>query len=224
MTNPKATHVTLIADRTGSMQAVKTDAEGAINAFLVDQRKLTDPCTLLLVDFDSEDPFRIVYDGPVQDSTDYTLVPRGNTPLRDAVGKGIVITGERLAALSEDDRPGNVIFVIQTDGQENASREYTQDQVNAMINEQTEKWNWTFVFMASGPTAWAASQAYAGTQMGANVLRSSGRAKGMTTSTAYLSDTVGAVRGGNVAVAAAFAGAVDIDDEGNVKAEDDPDD
>jgi predicted GTPase len=158
----------------------------------------------------------------VQDSVDYKLMPRGNTPLRDAVGKGIVITGERLAALSEDERPATVIFVIQTDGHENASREYTQDQVNAMINEQTEKWGWTFVFMASGPTAWGASQAYAGTQMGQNVYRSTGTAKGMTVSTAYLSDTVSAVRGG-VAVAAAFAGAVDIDDDGTVKT-DDPDD
>jgi hypothetical protein len=222
MTNPNATHITLIADRTGSMRSILSDAEGAINAFLDDQRKLPDQCSLLLVDFDDQDPFRTVYDGQIQDSVEYKLVPRGNTPLRDAVGKGIVVTGERLAALSEDERPGKVIFVVQTDGFENASREYTQEQVNAMINEQTDKWGWTFVFMASGPAAWGASQAYAGTQMGQNVHRSSGSAKGMTVSTAHLSDTIGAVRGGDVAVAAAFAGPVDIDDDGTVTETPDP--
>lgn len=216
MTNPNATHITLIADRTGSMRAIQSDAEGAINQFLDEQRKLDDQCSLLLVDFDDQQPFRTVFDGRIQDSVDYKLIPRGNTPLRDAVGKGIVITGERLAALAEDDRPGKVIFVVQTDGFENASREYTQDQVNAMIIEQTEKWGWTFVFMATGPDAWAASQAYAGTQLAGNVMRSTKSAASYGSTVSYMSDTVGAVRGGTAVAAVAFAGGAEIDDEGNV--------
>lgn len=220
MTNPKSTHITLIADRTGSMSGVRTDAEGAINQFLADQRKLDDTCSLLLVDFDDQEPFRIVHDGPIQTSGNYRLQPRGNTPLRDAVGKGIVVTGERLAAIEEDQRPGTVIFVIQTDGQENASREYTQEQVNAMITEQTDKWKWTFVFLGAGKDAWAASHIFAGTQLGKNVLRSSGSAKSYGATANYMSDTVSALRGGEVAVAAvAFAG--DISDDGEVDAEDD---
>lgn len=216
MTNPNATHITLIADRTGSMERIRTDAEGAINAFLAEQRKLPDECTLLLVDFDDAEPFRTVYDGPIQQSMDYTLKARGNTPLRDAVGKGIGVTGERLAALEEDQRPGKVLFVIQTDGMENASREYTQEQVNAMIKEQTDKWGWTFVFMATGPDAWSASRAYAGTQMASNVLRSSATAKGYGETVSYMTEQVGAVRGGNVTAAAAFRGGANIADDGTV--------
>lgn len=224
MTNPNATHITLIADRTGSMRRIASDAEGAINQLLDDQRKLPDECSLLLVDFDDVEPFRIVYDGPIQDSVDYKLVPRGSTPLRDAVGKGIVVTGERLAALPEDERPGTVIFVVRTDGQENASREYTQEQVNAMIKEQTDTWGWTFNFDATGPDAWAAAQAYAGTQMAKNVTRSSGSAQGYGIHTAYLSDTVSAVRGRKVGAQSAFAGGADIDDDGTVTKADESDD
>lgn len=221
MTNPNATHITLIADRTGSMQSVQSDAEGAINALLEDQRKLPDKCSLLLVDFDDMEPFRTVFDGEIQNSVDYKLTPRGNTPLYDAIGKGIVTTGERLAALAEDDRPGKVIFVVQTDGQENASREFTLDRVNAMIDEQTEKWQWTFVFLASGPAGWSASRAFANTSLGQNTYRTTGTAKSHEATANYMSQTLGAVRGGHVAAAAAFAGGGDIDDDGTVTKDED---
>jgi hypothetical protein len=221
VTKPNSTHITLIADRTGSMQNIRTDAEGAINQFLDDQRKLPDECSLLLVDFDDVDPFRIVFDGSIQDSTAYTLVPRGNTPLLDATGKGIVTTGERLAALAEEERPSTVIFVVQTDGIENASREYTAEQVREMIKEQTEQWNWTFVFLATGPDAWASGQRmFAGTQMASNAMRSASSGASYAGTTHYMSETVANVRGGGVAAAAA-AWSADIDDEGNVTVDED---
>jgi hypothetical protein len=74
---------------------------------------------------------------------------RGNTALLDAVGKTINDVGKRLSETQEDSTPGKVIFVITTDGRENASREFSYDQVQKMITHQTKKYNWEFVFMGA---------------------------------------------------------------------------
>jgi hypothetical protein len=74
---------------------------------------------------------------------------RSNTALLDAVGKTINDVGKRLSETQEDSKPGKVIFVITTDGLENASREFSYDQVQKMITHQTEKYNWEFVFMGA---------------------------------------------------------------------------
>lgn len=85
--------------------------------------------------------------------THETFVPRGMTALLDAIGRTINTTGERLAAMAEEQRPGKVIFVILTDGQENTSREMTLEQINQMITRQTEVYNWDFVFIGANQDA-----------------------------------------------------------------------
>ncbi len=67
----------------------------------------------------------------------------------DAVGKTINDVGKRLGETPENLRPGKVIFVITTDGLENASREFSYDAVQKMIAHQTEKYSWEFVFMGA---------------------------------------------------------------------------
>ena len=71
------------------------------------------------------------------------------TALFDAIGKTINIIGKKLSDLKEEERPEKVVFVILTDGQENSSLEYRFEVISDMIKHQTEKYNWTFVFLGS---------------------------------------------------------------------------
>ena len=76
-------------------------------------------------------------------------MPRGSTALLDAVGRAINETGERLTKMPEADRPGLVIFVIVTDGEENASHEFSKARVKKMIQRQQTKYNWQFTFLGA---------------------------------------------------------------------------
>jgi hypothetical protein len=160
MTKPGYTHITLVADRSGSMHRNRDDAEGAVNAFIDSQRDVPGTeATITVVDFDAElggrpgdEPwYNERFHGNVKDCKPYRLFPRGNTALLDAVGRTITTTGERLAALAENERPEHVIFVVQTDGQENSSRDFTLDMVRKLIDEQTNTFGWEFTFLGMGP-------------------------------------------------------------------------
>jgi hypothetical protein len=144
------THISIVMDRSGSMASVAKEAENAINHFIVDQKNQPGECTLFFIDFDTEAPHRVVYDGGIQDASEYMLDPRGMTPLLDAIGWTIIQTGKRLDAMPEADRPSKVIFVIQTDGLENASREFTWEGVRDLIKEQTDTYAWQFIFLGMG--------------------------------------------------------------------------
>ena len=175
MTRKSYTHISLVCDRSGSMAAVQADAQGAINHFIGEQKQVDGEATLLFVEFDApygggEDWYHIVHDGDLKQAEDYRLAPRGSTALLDAVGQTITSTGEKLEALAEADRPGKVIFVIQTDGQENSSRDWTWEKIQEAIKRQTEQFNWQFIFLGMGSDAWDQ-----GARMGVqNIVRSSG--------------------------------------------------
>jgi hypothetical protein len=148
------TDITLVVDRSGSMQAVQKDAEGGVNAFIEEQAKEPGEALLTLMQFDTE--YEIVHSGvPLKDVPHYRLVPRGMTALLDAVGRAINETGERLEKMDEADRPGLVIFVINTDGLENSSQEFTRDQIKEMIEHQQTKYNWHFTFLGANQDAFA---------------------------------------------------------------------
>jgi hypothetical protein len=72
-----------------------------------------------------------------------------STPLLDAIGRGINDLEKCLADMKEDDRPSKVVFVVITDGQENASREFRRDQILKMINEKEKQYGWQFVFLSA---------------------------------------------------------------------------
>ncbi|HEY1064870.1 MAG TPA: vWA domain-containing protein [Pirellulales bacterium] len=146
------TDITLVVDRSGSMQAIQADAEGGVNAFIERQAKEPGEATLTLVQFDTEYEFvcRGLQIGKVPP---YRLVPRGSTALLDAVGRSIVEAGARLAKLPEADRPGLVVFVIVTDGHENSSREFKKAQIKAMIEHQRSVYNWQFTFLGADDSA-----------------------------------------------------------------------
>lgn len=164
--NSNHAHVTMLVDRTGSMQPLAEEASVAVNKFISEQAELDGKTAdLRLVDFDSGDPQRVVFDGAISDAPEYQIEPRGMTPLFDAMGKEIVATGEKLAAMEEEDRPGQVFFVVVTDGEENASVEWQLEPLKKLISEHEEKYSWQFVFLAQGLSAMTQASAFTGTRM-----------------------------------------------------------
>lgn len=144
--------ITLVVDRSGSMEGCKADAQGGINAFVKDQKEHPGECNFTLVQFDTE--YEFVHKGvPVRDVGEYILRPRGNTALLDAVGRAIAEAGERLDKLPDDQKPALVSFVIVTDGHENSSREFTKAKVRESIEHQRSKYNWQFTFIGADATA-----------------------------------------------------------------------
>lgn len=155
MTNPNRAHLTLIIDRSGSMQAVRNEAQDGINSLLADQFALDVDLTVTLVEFDH----RVETVARMADSVPgYELRPRGNTRLLDAVGLEIVRTGEDLAALGQDARPARVLFVVVTDGFENASTEYSIGQVREAVDHQRTVYSWQFQFIGADESAWQGNQ------------------------------------------------------------------
>lgn len=159
MTDPNYTHLMLIADRSGSMQGVHTDVNGAIKKMMEEQAALEGKILVDVIVFDST--IDVVHESvdPTAVSGD-VIEPRGSTALNDAIGMGITRLGRKLSIMAEDARPSNVVVVIATDGMENASREYSTDQVKALVTEQTEKWGWTFIYLAANVDAFGTGGGY----------------------------------------------------------------
>ncbi len=152
--NANLIDITLVVDRSGSMQSIRDDAEGGVNAFITDQAKQPGDARLTLVQFDDE--YEFLHKGTsISQVPNFTLVPRGSTALLDAVGRAINETGERLAKTNESDRPGLVIFVIITDGQENSSKEFSKDQIKTMVQHQQKTYGWHFTFLGADQDAFA---------------------------------------------------------------------
>lgn len=148
------TDITFVVDRSGSMEGIRDDAEGGVNSFVAEQAKAPGEALLTLVQFDTE--YEFVHKGtPIRDVGKFELHPRGATALLDAVGRAVNETGERLARMAEADRPGLVIFVIVTDGQENSSREFSKQQVKEMIERQQNVYSWHFTFLGANQDAFA---------------------------------------------------------------------
>lgn len=155
--NPNLTDITLVIDRSGSMQDICNDAEGGINAFIAEQAQQPGIALLTLVQFDTE--YEFIHHGvPIQQVPNYQLQPRGYTALLDAVGRAIKEAGQRLANMPEPERPGLVVFVIVTDGHENASHEFTKEQIKEMIEHQQTVYNWRFIFLGADQYAFDEAQ------------------------------------------------------------------
>lgn len=144
--------ITLVVDRSGSMYSIKDDAQGGINTLIEEQKTTEGEANFTLVQFDTE--YEFIYAGAnIQEVEPYTLNPRGGTALLDAVGRSINETGERLAKMKAQDRPGLVVFAIITDGQENSSKEYSRARIKEMINIQKSMYNWEFIFLGADEEA-----------------------------------------------------------------------
>lgn len=148
------TDITMVVDRSGSMGAIRTDAEGGINSFIEQQKLEPGEALLTLVQFNTQ--YEFIHSGtPIKLVPSYKLEPDGSTALLDAVGRAVNETGARLAAMDETQRPGLVVFVIVTDGQENSSREFSRAQIRQMIEHQQSAYRWQFTFLAANQDAFS---------------------------------------------------------------------
>jgi uncharacterized protein YegL len=159
--NTELTEIAVVLDRSGSMEAMRLEAQNGFNHFLESQQKLPGEVRLTLVLFDHK--YIVEHNGvPVAEICpldERTYVPRGTTALLDAVGRTINTIGERLAKTPESDRPAKVLIVILTDGLENASQEFKRPQILEMIKRQREVYGWEFLFLGANQDAIQAGSA-----------------------------------------------------------------
>ena len=148
--NLNLTEIVFLMDRSGSMGGLETDTIGGFNAFIKKQTKMEGDTIVTAVLFD--DKYELLYNGieakKVKLSNKEYFV-RGSTALLDAIGKTILDVGYRLSVIGEENRPAKVIFVITTDGMENASREFTYGKVKELIKHQQDKYHWEFIFLGA---------------------------------------------------------------------------
>jgi uncharacterized protein YegL len=148
--NSNLTEIIFLLDRSGSMGGLESDTIGGFNAFIKNQRKLEGETLVTGVLFD--DQYEVIWNGVEAEKVKLTAEQyyvRGCTALLDAVGKTILDVGYRLSKTKENNRPGKVIFVITTDGFENASREFTYEKVKELIKHQQKKYSWEFIFLGA---------------------------------------------------------------------------
>lgn len=149
------TEMVFVLDRSGSMRSLTADTIGGFNELIEKQKKLEGDAYVTTVLFDHE--YEVLHDHvalkDVAPLTDKEYFARGSTALLDAVGRTINAVGARLVATPEEERPAHVVFVITTDGMENASCEYTAKQVREMVEHQQQKYSWQFVFLGANMDA-----------------------------------------------------------------------
>lgn len=134
--------IVLIVDKSGSMWHIKSDAEGAINSFLADQKKVEGEAFVTLVQFDHE--YESVFEKvALTDVKQVKVSPRGSTALLDAIGRTVV---------NYVPRTKKTIYVIMTDGLENCSTEWTNDTVKAAIEESRQHGD-EFVYLGANQDA-----------------------------------------------------------------------
>ena len=155
MANKDLCEVVFILDRSGSMSGLEADTIGGFNATLEKQKKEKGDVVWSTVLFD--DKHEVIHDrvpiAKIEKLTDREYYVRGCTALLDAVGRAIHHIGNVHKYARPEDVPGKTLFVITTDGMENASREYTYAGVKQMIQRQTEKYGWEFLFLGANMDA-----------------------------------------------------------------------
>ena len=156
------TELVFILDRSGSMSGLEGDTIGGFNAMIRKQRKADGEACVSTVLFDNESV--VIHDRVdirrVRPLTGADYSVRGCTALMDAIGKAIHHIGNVHKYAREEDRPERTLFVITTDGMENASHRYTAQQVKQMIERQKEKYGWEFIFLGANMDAVATASRF----------------------------------------------------------------
>lgn len=150
-TNNNITELVFILDRSGSMGGLESDTIGGFNSLINKQKKQEGKCYVSTVLFDDE--CKVIHDRvelkSVKPMTDKDYYVRGCTALLDAMGGAIHHIANIHKYSRTEDVPEHTMFVIMTDGYENASRFYTSDRVKAMIEHEKEKYGWEFLFIGA---------------------------------------------------------------------------
>ena len=145
------TELVFILDRSGSMSGLESDTIGGFNSMLAKQQAEPGECRITTVLFDHQ--YEVLHDRidikAVSPITDKEYYVRGNTALLDAVGKTINKISRVQKNTSEGYRAEKVLFVITTDGMENASREFNYDTIKSMIEQHKSSFGWEFIFLGA---------------------------------------------------------------------------
>lgn len=145
------TEVVFILDRSGSMRGLEADTIGGFNSLIEKQRGEEGEALISTVLFD--DRTDVIYDripvDKVEPMTDKQYYVRGCTALLDAIGSSIHHIGNVHKYARDEDRPEKTLFIITTDGMENASRQYDYGTVKKMVERQKDKYGWEFLFLGA---------------------------------------------------------------------------
>lgn len=145
------TELVMILDRRGSMGGLEADTIGGFNGMIEKQKREDGEAYVSVVLFD--DVSEVIYDRvdihKVEPMTNRQYYVRGCTALLDAVGRAIHHIGTVHRYARDEDIPEKTLYIITTDGMENASRQYTYDNVKRMIERQKEKYGWEFIFLGA---------------------------------------------------------------------------
>ncbi|MDO5136280.1 MAG: hypothetical protein Q4D55_09520 [Eubacteriales bacterium] len=149
------TELVFILDRSGSMSGLERDTIGGFNSMLEKQRRAPGRALISTVLFDNVS--EVIHDrmaiGDVPRLTQKEYFVRGCTALLDAVGGAIHHIGNVHKYARKEDVPEKTLFIITTDGLENASRRYTYGRVRSMIRRQKERYGWEFLFLGANMDA-----------------------------------------------------------------------
>ena len=149
--NNNITELVFILDKSGSMSGLESDTVGGFNTMIEKQKKQNAPCYVSTVLFNHTS--EVLYDrvklGEVQKMTEDDFFVGGSTALMDAIGGAIHHIGNIHKYIRPEDVPANTMFVIMTDGMENASRRYSSEQVKQMIERQKKRYGWEFLFIGA---------------------------------------------------------------------------
>jgi uncharacterized protein YegL len=149
--NSKSTELVFILDKSGSMAGLESDTIGGFNALITKQKKEQGDARVTTVLFNHD--YELLHDRisikGIAPITDKEYEVSGTTALLDAIGSTIQKIGNAQKRTSEEERAGKVMFIITTDGHENASCEYNYKKIKSMIAHQKDTYNWEFVFLGA---------------------------------------------------------------------------
>lgn len=208
------TELVFILDRSGSMSGLEADTIGGFNSLISKQKKEAGQALVSTILFD--DRSEVLYDrvplNHIHKMTDRDYYVRGCTALLDAIGGAIHHIGNIHKYAREEDRPEKTLFVITTDGMENASKCYTYDKVKQMVERQKSLYGWEFLFLGANIDALEVAGRFGISKDHAANYHSDER--GTALNYEVLSDAICQVRSGSKPLAANWKARIDEDFEG----------